>query len=96
MVRAKAHIYGAQNSVLSACYLTDKITDWSAFLRNDDVAVRGSIEAAIRTGRPLGSKQFVESLEKVLGRTLQKQKPGRKPKAQRPADQDTLDIGLQV
>ena len=34
-----------------------------------------------RTGRPLGENGFVENLEKMLGRSLQPQKPGPKKKA---------------
>ncbi len=46
--------------------------------REDD---RDAIRAAERTGRPLGSARFTKRLEKRLGRTLAKRKPGPKPAA---------------
>lgn len=33
-----------------------------------------------RTGRPLGDEIFIERLEKMVGRILRRQKPGRKKK----------------
>ena len=34
-----------------------------------------------RTGRPLGSVEFVARLERILGRVLRRQKPGPKPRS---------------
>jgi putative transposase len=41
------------------------------------------IAASEHTGRPLGSAAFMKSLEKKLGRTLARQRPGPKPKAKK-------------
>jgi len=55
--------------------------DWRQFLAgvfsNEELE---EIRKHSRTGRPLGSSAFVESLEHKLGRKLKPQKPGRKPK----------------
>lgn len=42
------------------------------------------IAACEHTGRPFGSPAFIKSLEKKLGRTLARQRPGPKPKAKKP------------
>jgi hypothetical protein len=36
------------------------------------------LRLATRTGRPIGSKEFIRRLEKITGRRLLRQKPGRK------------------
>ena len=41
--------------------------------------VYAAIQSAERTGRPLGDEAFTARLEQSLGRTLARQKPGRKP-----------------
>jgi len=41
-----------------------------------DAAAEAAIEAAMRTGRPLGDDGFVETLEAVSGRLLKHRKPG--------------------
>ena len=42
-------------------------------------AEHGAIRAGERTGRPLGSADFVGDLERRLGRVLARQRPGPKP-----------------
>jgi len=78
---ARAHLAGADDTLVSARPLLDLVPDWADFLRtapdDDDYA---AIRGAERTGRPLGSAAFVARLEKRLGRTLARQKPGPKPK----------------
>jgi putative transposase len=55
--------------------------DWQSFLRvgvrKEDLALLRSRE---KTGRPLGSDRFVKRLERLLGRVLRRQRPGRKRK----------------
>ncbi len=45
-----------------------------------DPHIHAAIQSAERTGRPLGDSMFAAHLEQSLGRTLTRQKPGRKPK----------------
>jgi len=57
------------------------INDWRAFLDSpipEDQLRR--IRDHGRTGRPLGDATFLERLEKLVGRVLRPQKPGRKPR----------------
>jgi putative transposase len=79
---AQAHSSGRADGVLRAG--GRKLRNWKASLKaglNEEQ--REKIESASRTGRPLGSVSFVKQLEKQLGRTLQRQKPGPKPKRRR-------------
>ena len=56
------------------------VADWREFLGGADAAQQAaSIRRAQRSGRPLGSTDFVDDLEETLGRKLRKGKPG--PKA---------------
>ena len=43
----------------------------------------GALRRHTRTGRPLGSAAFLETLEAALGRSLRPHKPGRKPKSEK-------------
>lgn len=51
------------------------------------------LRAAESTGRPLGADEFIEQLERRLGRALRPRKPGRKPRALAPAGQ--LEMGIE-
>ena len=58
----------------------DYVGTWRAWLLDeDDQAVR-LLRQRTRTGRPCGPAEFVERLEKLLGRPLTPKKRGRKPK----------------
>lgn len=58
------------------------IKDWRAYLTeridgNDEIA---HVRKATKTGRPAGNQEFVQKIEKLTGRLLQRQKPGPKKK----------------
>lgn len=76
---AKAHLTGKRNDLIrSAKPMRDK-NQWARLLAGK--LPRGEAEAirsGERTGRPLGSDVFVQTLESELQRPLRKQKPGRK------------------
>lgn len=78
---AKAHITKKDGELLRANSATRRVRDWSKFLSD---GLEGldleRVRSHVRTGRPLGSAEFVASLEKQLGRTLAPQRRGRKPK----------------
>jgi hypothetical protein len=62
-----------------------EVSNWRRFLASQDDADEASaLRGHLRTGRPLGDEVFVAGLEKALGRTLRRLKPGppagRKPK----------------
>ena len=61
--------------------MLERVDDWAEFLgwppgEEEVKQLRGHE----RTGRPLGGVDFLESLEKLIGRALKPKKPGRKPK----------------
>jgi putative transposase len=60
----------------------ERVPDWREFLaggtpREDREALRKHE----RTGRPLGGESFLQRIERCVGRSLARRKPGRKPKA---------------
>jgi putative transposase len=58
--------------------------NWAAWLRQPEGSrVSAAIERSARTGRPLGSNEFVVALERRLGRRLRPRKPGPRPKKKR-------------
>jgi putative transposase len=78
---ARAHLSGADDDVVSVGRVLKAVPDWRAFLaEGTPLKDRQTIDSRIRTGRPMGSAQFVAELEQKLGRVLAKQKPGPKPK----------------
>lgn len=56
-----------------------EISEWESFLRIDDDD-HASVRKHTRTGRPFGDESFIARVEDLLGRSLCKQKPGRKPR----------------
>ena len=78
---AKAHLSARDDRLVQVTPLLAIIDDWRAFL---DSALPehqlGQIRDHGRTGRPLGDATFLERLEKLVGRVLRPQKPGRKPR----------------
>ncbi len=77
---ARAHLAGRDDGVVSVGPLLELIDNWKKFLAaglDDDVLE--TVRRHERTGRPLGSPDFVEALEARTGRTLGRAKPGPKP-----------------
>ena len=74
---AKAHVTKQPDPLLSPSFLEDQIPDWSAYLGADD-ETPVPIEQHLRTGRPVGTRAFVQRLERRLGRVLGKGRPGPK------------------
>lgn len=81
---ARAHLSGRDDAVVRAKPLLERADNWRTFLGKPlSDEERETIRAHESTGRPLGSPAFVGRLEKRLGRTLARQKPGPKPRATR-------------
>ena len=77
---ARSHVHKAHDPLLTPLRLAEEHGDWAGYLRTPADAVGLEIERHTRTGRPLGPPAFVERLEQLLGRRLQKQPAGRKQK----------------
>lgn len=77
---ARAHVNAVYDELLHPCFLSDQIRDWAAFLTApDDQACSKRLERHARTGRPYGEKDFLDRLERQLGRCLRPRKRGPKP-----------------
>jgi len=55
-------------------------------------ALAATIEARLRTGRPLAAREWIAAQERQLARQLAPRKPGPKPKRERP-EATTQDQG---
>jgi len=79
---ARAHITGVDDSGLLNMEMWGSRFDgnsWKEFLKEGLTASdRDHIRMATRTGRPLGTDDFVRQLEKLTGRSLRPRKPGPK------------------
>jgi hypothetical protein len=78
---AKAHLKGRDDRLVTVAPLLAMVGDWKAFLTSaiPEEELR-NLRAHSRTGRPLGSSAFLDRLENLVGRVLNPQKPGPKPK----------------
>ena len=78
---AKAHLSASDDRLVQTAPLLAIIDDWRAFL--DSVIPEEQLDQLRdhgRTGRPLGDVIFLQRLQKLIGRILVPEKPGRKPK----------------
>jgi hypothetical protein len=54
------------------------VADWGEYLKgNDEPGVQTTLLRGMRTGRPAGSEQFVETIARLTGRNLGRRKAGR-------------------
>ncbi|MBU0571315.1 MAG: transposase [Candidatus Omnitrophica bacterium] len=82
---ARSHVLKEKDVLLSNNFMVSKIDNWASYLAKDDDEVAIEIfRKHARTGRPLGDQNFINELEKLTGRMLQKQKPGPKSNSQTP------------
>jgi len=76
---AAAHLSGRDDDLVRVKPLLEMIGNWRDFLLSgvseEEIA---SLRRHARTGRPLGDDGLVGRLEELLGRILQRQRPGRK------------------
>ena len=76
---ASAHLTEQDDDLVTASPLLEIAGDWRDFLSEDiSERERDLLRQYERTGRPLGSEDFVQKIEKKLGRILRPQKPGPK------------------
>ena len=80
---ARAHLAGRDDELVKVAPLLEQVEDWPAFLGQGlGEAEHKALQSAERTGRPLGGSDFVANLERRLGRTLVRRKPGPRPKGE--------------
>lgn len=74
-----AHMLGRDNSVITVDPMLRRVKDWSKYLSTaDEAGTWDKIRLHSRTGRPAGSRSFLEHLESITGRRLRKVPPGPK------------------
>jgi len=87
---ARAHLRAEDDELVRVRPLLDLVPDWASHLANHETdGIMDHLHRHARTGRPLGSEDFIKSIEARLGRVLRPQKPG--PKA-RSRDARTSDM----
>jgi putative transposase len=80
----RAQLAGADNELATAAPLRALLPDFAALLAMPaDAAATTRIERAPIIGRPLGSPEWIATLERRLGRPLAPRKPDPKPRAER-------------
>jgi putative transposase len=79
---AAAHVAGGGDGLIApGGPLVAEVSDWRRFLAAaDDAQEAALLRRHARTGRPLGSLDFVLQMESVLGRRLRRLRPGPRPK----------------
>ncbi len=76
----QAHLAAKDDGLVKVSPLLEIVGDWKTFLAGANEELLNDIRKHERSGRPLGSEEFVESLEADLNRTLKPEKPGPKGK----------------
>lgn len=76
----QAHRSRCDEGVVTVQRMLSRIEDWDKYLQTEDNMVSDidCIRTNSRTGRPLGSRDFIESLEVLTGKDLQVRKPDSK------------------
>lgn len=75
-----AHLAGKDDELVTVRPMLDRHPNWLDYLggyQSNDMIEK--VRMHTRTGRPLGSESFIETLESLSGRSLKLRKPGRKP-----------------
>jgi putative transposase len=75
----QAHLLGRDNTVVTVEPMLRRVKDWSDYLSvADEAGSWDRIRMHSRTGRPAGTRSFLERIEFVTGRRLKRMSPGPK------------------
>lgn len=79
---ARAQVLGEPDPLVNCVPCAERIADWNLYLGREEPAKEEAeaLSRHSRIGRPLGSKGFIDRLERTTGRRLRPLKVGRKPK----------------
>lgn len=80
----RAHLAGVDDALVSVRPVLDRIPHLKGLLEADADEDFSDLRRAESTGRPLGAPEFVDGLERILGRKIARRAPGRKPTADFP------------
>jgi putative transposase len=76
----RAHLAGQDDGLVTVKPVLDRVSSFAGLIANQtDDASFAALKAAELTGRPVGSADFVEALERLLERPVARRAPGRKP-----------------
>jgi len=90
---ARAHAKGRDDALVKVKPLVDRVGRGIDLIGIEpDLAMLVRLRAAETTGRPLGAAEFIDQLERRLGRALRPRRPGRKPRMDASGTQ--LEIGI--
>jgi len=86
----RAHLEGKDDDLVAVKPVLDRVGDFARLIADrDNDSAFAALRAAEQTGRPLGTAEFIEGPERVLGRRIARRAPGRKP-AQETGEQPNL------
>jgi len=77
---ASAHLQGRDDKLVKVRPMLDRVSDWRELLASGDERLYEEIRKHGRTGRPLGSGDFIKKVSQMLNRELETKRPGRKKK----------------
>ena len=78
---ARAHLEGKDDSLVRVSPMLSRIGNWRTYLADSDFGKETEkIRKHTRTGRPLGSDEFIHEIETLTGKTLVPRRPGPQPK----------------
>jgi putative transposase len=78
---ARAHVFNTSDATLAPHSFPTEMGFWTKYLLlKEEEDFLKNIRRHVRTGRPWGSQEFVQGLERVVGRELLCKSRGRRPK----------------
>jgi putative transposase len=74
---ANAHLHCAPDKLVDTAAMRERVSDWRHFLSKDESPdLLEVLRRHTRSGRPAGDKRFIEKLEGLTGRRLQRRRSG--------------------
>jgi putative transposase len=77
---ASAHLQGKDDKLVKVRPMLDRVSDWCDLLASGDEHLYEEVRKHERTGRPLGSGDFIKQVSQMLNRELEIKRSGRKKK----------------
>ena len=75
---ARAHLSGDSDPLVNVKPMLERVSSWRDFLSITNDAKESDLQRHSKTGRPVGTSEFVAGLEKMMGRAMRPLKVGRK------------------
>jgi putative transposase len=74
----QAHLALADDGLVSVKPVLDRVSHFADILVADENEDYAELRQSESTGRPLGTEDFIDGLERILGRSIARRSPGRK------------------